>query len=1085
MSHLDPTYLRYIFDSLEKGTIHAENASELPDGLIGLYEETFDDHLPVLERQYIFSLFTLFALLKKEVSISFVAEVLEDSDDNITDFISTYSSWFNSPESGKYQLYHDRLKVYVLQKLSDREIDKTHEKLISRLEKAIEEKKADEFEKYALEFISAHFLLNAYSEQNNSNSKIELLAHNTTFLQRQIYISDQYVWSQACIQNAIELMTFIAQKDKISYTKNIVKLGLASAEIYVQEQNDGERIIHLLRDSKYEKVLLRFEYFGGESERDKNRLFVLFVLCLIHIFHENIKVNIDFITKLCNLINRRIELLNSFRLIPHEFLFELACSLEKIGINHVFLTSKIKNWDFSWLKNINTIGPFENNIITEIIKNEIQLDNLNLGFSLYSKILCELNQFEEVKKIIEFIKNNPKDNEIIFSENSNIKEKTLREIIKILVGKAEFLKAEYFLKKIEDYEIRLSAFEIIFKGLMFLRKFDEADILIRNNHKDYELAHYLLKFIKIQIKNFEIINSSKLDDIISLIQKLDNKESKVGLYSILSEISFYAGNFDFSDHYIKLAYDLWVELSMGISDLKPIISSLEAQNKSERAREILGEIYEIINETLSDDIARANCFHELRELEHGVEEIEYYEDSVLHDIIEKGDEYGAEDVDVNEFIKTPVEKAVVSNIDSSKAVGDNLSDNHLILFKDINQIKASALKFINKSFESDMIERLEFKNYFEGKKKGIICNKAIDIITSYRTLNTGELNEELKALRTRLSSGYKKNMIDALLKYCVLSTIFFDNENLTLSDSILKHARSIAENSIDQYPESTMNFSAGPKYESLYIVCFHCLIQNRINEAGEIIDIMENSYKPYVPVIFTLSEEILSWFSSTNQKYNNSLLLLLFNKLIKELNESWSYSVSAERIQNVIKLLKSFDLDSNRGFVVTELNRLIVNISSKNISADTKENCMILLIDTLLYCHEEENALLKISSYDFSNKSKIVLAEKIAIFYLKKNQNLSSVVIQLNKLNIDFSSLNLDRILNIENLSEIDQPYLVSMISYFYKKPEILVKILQKFTLCHLLFKENASLKAVDNLYQTLNLQWAIDLKNELDMVPN
>jgi hypothetical protein len=59
------------------------------------------------------------------------------------------------------------------------------------------------------------------------------------------------------------------------------------------------------------------------------------------------------------------------------------------------------------------------------------------------------------------------------------------------------------------------------------------------------------------------------------------------------------------------------------------------------------------------------------------------------------------------------------------------------------------------------------------------------------------------------------------------------------------------------------------------------------------------------------------------------------------------------------------------------------------------------------------------------------------------------------------------------------------MISYFYKKPEILVKILQKFTLCHLLFKENASLKAVDNLYQTLNLEWAIDLKNELDMVPN
>ena len=154
MSHLDPTYLRYIFDSLEKGTIHAENASELPDGLIGLYEETFDDHLPVLERQYIFRLFTLFALLKKEVSISFVAEVLEDSDDNITDFISTYSSWFNSSESGKYQLYHERLKVYVLQKLSDGEI----QAIILRLIDILLKENSEEIISFSKEWLGFYLL---------------------------------------------------------------------------------------------------------------------------------------------------------------------------------------------------------------------------------------------------------------------------------------------------------------------------------------------------------------------------------------------------------------------------------------------------------------------------------------------------------------------------------------------------------------------------------------------------------------------------------------------------------------------------------------------------------------------------------------------------------------------------------------------------------------------------------------------------------------------------------------------------------------------------------------------------------------
>jgi hypothetical protein len=41
MPHLEPKYLRYIFDGLLKGSIHPENAAELREGLIGLYEGAF------------------------------------------------------------------------------------------------------------------------------------------------------------------------------------------------------------------------------------------------------------------------------------------------------------------------------------------------------------------------------------------------------------------------------------------------------------------------------------------------------------------------------------------------------------------------------------------------------------------------------------------------------------------------------------------------------------------------------------------------------------------------------------------------------------------------------------------------------------------------------------------------------------------------------------------------------------------------------------------------------------------------------------------------------------------------------------
>ena len=169
MPSLEPTYLRYIYDGLIKGSIHLENAAELPEGLIGLYEEAFDERQPVTKRQQLLERFAIWALLKKEVSAEFVAEVLEQPVEEIQDFISTYSAWFNSPESGKYQLYHERLKVYLLQKLSEQEIYTLHEKLISRLEKSIVEQKADEFEWYGLEFIATHLIIHSILNSSKLN----------------------------------------------------------------------------------------------------------------------------------------------------------------------------------------------------------------------------------------------------------------------------------------------------------------------------------------------------------------------------------------------------------------------------------------------------------------------------------------------------------------------------------------------------------------------------------------------------------------------------------------------------------------------------------------------------------------------------------------------------------------------------------------------------------------------------------------------------------------------------------------------------------------------------------------------------
>ena len=118
MKTTDPTYLRTIYDGLLSGTLHKDNTSALPAGLVGIYEEAIPPASHVKEKQKFLEFFSVWALLKKEVSALFVSQLLGWPEEQVLDIISNHSKWFNSPTSGKYALYHERLRSFILQKIS-------------------------------------------------------------------------------------------------------------------------------------------------------------------------------------------------------------------------------------------------------------------------------------------------------------------------------------------------------------------------------------------------------------------------------------------------------------------------------------------------------------------------------------------------------------------------------------------------------------------------------------------------------------------------------------------------------------------------------------------------------------------------------------------------------------------------------------------------------------------------------------------------------------------------------------------------------------------------------------------------------
>lgn len=276
--HLEPTYLRYIYDGLIKGSVHPENAAELPDGLIGMYEEAFDERTSVVDRQKLLQRFAIWALLKKEVSAAFVAEILGETEDDIQEFISNYSAWFNSPESGKYQLYHERLKVYLLQKLGEGEVHSLHEKLIGRLEKAIEAQKADEFEWYGLEFLTSHLAVAAML--NGDAKKLIDLAYSQTHWQRQLKISKGYSWTKNGLK---EVMRWASKYND----DEVIECGLQMIDLHHQEQNAAVDILNFIEEGVYEIALDRLLFFGDKTQFGKKRKGGLSVLLLQMLLNHN------------------------------------------------------------------------------------------------------------------------------------------------------------------------------------------------------------------------------------------------------------------------------------------------------------------------------------------------------------------------------------------------------------------------------------------------------------------------------------------------------------------------------------------------------------------------------------------------------------------------------------------------------------------------------------------------------------------------------------------------------------------------------------------------------------------------------
>ena len=514
---IDPTYLRIINDGLYSGILHKDNASGLPMGLVGMYDEALPPSSNVNERKKFLDFFAVWALLKKEVSLAFLIPLLEGwSEEIIIYYINKYSKWFNSPQSGKYVLYHERLRAFILQKISKQQFNACNETIIIVSHDALSRRSGDEWENYALEYLSNHMLIPAI--EKGDSSSLKSLGYDTTHWNRQVEISKGFEWSKRMLNN---MMLWASKYDD----EEVIECALNKVDLHHLEQNDAPRIVELVAQNDIETALQRIEAFGGYDNEGLRRNFVLYILCLMELTLLGSKEKPwrkDAIEKLLKHLDNKqdfpnVGYLNEFP-FPSNTMLQIVCQLENLKCQYLILFKHhslvfYDNWELGGVDINSAINVFQNVNKYKLEKKHIFRKENEIIRNIAIYCANNNNKLETAKQIIKKIK----------FENRTWKNDVLMAICIAFARNGEFKIAfEHVNKIISKYYKALSLIEIaiylnqklhIDKSIKTLQlaidlipqitrgSYEKCNIIISNAmhfYRDFEFIDEGFNFLKIQ-----------------------------------------------------------------------------------------------------------------------------------------------------------------------------------------------------------------------------------------------------------------------------------------------------------------------------------------------------------------------------------------------------------------------------------------------------------------------------------------------------------------------------------------------------------------------------------------------------------
>jgi len=548
----NPLYLKLLCNAIEEGSIAINDENALPEKIDDYYKAILQRYAQMPDGDHLLNSLFVFAAARDYLTPMHLSEILGFGPATQTNVMSTLVEvLYENPITENvldYQLFHESLREY-LKKDRATEVAKAEHKIIEFCErwKTLEGK-------YEQQFVLRHYAAHLFSQQNEAHHlTLIALTKQAEFIATQKKVLRNFEATHQLYQYGIETAT------KNNWSEAAIDCGLGIVDVKYEEQNDVTAILEMVIQNEIDLALQRITTLGGPTKEDKQRQFIVIMLCIMELTLLKSKTQPwrkNAIEKLMGLMEEQIPVDHSVLkwndFFPSYLMFLVAVELNEIDLDYLEIYKRTDEMDIDWIEEKGKFSDVQLDLLIQMaegegINKEIAVVLANQGELVKSVELTEgidndWLRFSAFKEIAIVLANQGKliESSMILEKSILISEKIIDlsrksqaflAVATVFSKQGKFEDSDKLLEKSEqtidsmseDYD-KIFAFNYLANDLAIQGNIELSSNILQKSLRIAEVTiDYMNNFNKTEVFHdiaLVLVNQDKLSEISIVLEKL-------------------------------------------------------------------------------------------------------------------------------------------------------------------------------------------------------------------------------------------------------------------------------------------------------------------------------------------------------------------------------------------------------------------------------------------------------------------------------------------------------------------------------------------------------------------------------------